>query len=146
VVNYARVKFDRPQVYQLLCHEYCGLGHDRMAATLRVVEPAAFHPQAAAPGPKVPTDPRYRLLEAKECMSCHSLTEEADLAPSFKGIYGRKEKMSDGKVITVDDAYLREAILDPDDRIVDGYDDVMPEPVLSEKEVNDIIAYLKTLR
>jgi cytochrome c oxidase subunit 2 len=32
VVNYARVKFDKPHVYQLLCHEFCGTGHDRMAA------------------------------------------------------------------------------------------------------------------
>lgn len=29
VVNYARVKFDKPQDYQLLCHEYCGTGHTR---------------------------------------------------------------------------------------------------------------------
>ena len=66
VVNYARVKFDKPRDYQLLCHEYCGTGHDRMAANLRVVDPATFHPQAAAPAPQAaPTDPRYRLLEAR---------------------------------------------------------------------------------
>jgi cytochrome c oxidase subunit II len=27
-VNYARVKFDQPRSYQLICHEYCGTGHD----------------------------------------------------------------------------------------------------------------------
>jgi cytochrome c oxidase subunit 2 len=146
VVNYTRVKFDKPHVYQLLCHEYCGTGHDRMAATLRVVDAANFHPQAAAPPPQIPTDPRYKLLEEKECLSCHSITAEADLAPSFKGIYGRTEKMTDGSVVTVNDAYLREAILDPDHTIVDGYDDVMEEPNLTEKEVEDIISYLKTLK
>src|SRR5580765_6865897 len=31
-VNYARVKLDQPRVYQLLCHEFCGTGHERMAA------------------------------------------------------------------------------------------------------------------
>ena len=146
VVNYTRVKFDQPHVYQLLCHEYCGTGHDRMAATLRVVDAASFHSQAAAPPPQIPTDPRYRLLEEKECLSCHSISAEADLAPSFKGIYGRTEKMTDGSVVTVNDAYLREAILDPDHTIVDGYDDVMEEPNLTEKEVEDIISYLKTLK
>ena len=85
VVNYTRVKFDKPRVYQLLCQEYCGTGHDRMAANLRVVDAASFHPQAGAPEPRIPADPRYKLLEAKECMSCHSMTAEADLAPSFKG-------------------------------------------------------------
>ncbi len=49
VVNYARVKFDQPHDYQVLCHEYCGLGHDRMAARFRVVDPATYHPPKAAP-------------------------------------------------------------------------------------------------
>lgn len=146
VVNYTRVKFDKPRVYQLLCHEYCGTGHDRMAASLRVVDAATFHPQAGMPKAQIPIDPRYRLLENKECMSCHTITAEADLAPSFKGIYGRTEKMTDGSVVTVDEAYLREAILDPDHTIVDGYDDLMPEPVLTDKEVEQIIQYLKTLK
>jgi cytochrome c oxidase subunit II len=146
VVNYARVKFDKPRVYQLLCHEYCGTGHDRMAASLRVVDAASFHPQATAPGAQLPTDPRYKLLEDKECMSCHAITAEADLAPSFKGLYGRTEKMTDGSVVTVDDAYLREAIVHPAAQIVYGYDDLMPEPVLSEKEIEEMIQYLKTIK
>lgn len=146
VVNYTRVKFDKPHRYQLLCHEYCGTGHDRMAANLRVVEPASFHPVTPATAPPLNTDPRYQLLEAKECMSCHSVTADADLAPSFKGLYGRREKMADGTILTVDDAYLREAIVHPAAQIVDGYDDLMPEPVLTEKEVEEIIAYLKTLK
>ena len=79
-------------------------------------------------------------------MSCHSMTADADLAPSFKGLYGRTEKMADGSVITVDDAYLRESIVDPDAKIVDGYDDLMPEPVLTEKEVDEMVAYLKTIK
>ncbi len=54
--------------------------------------------------------------------------------------------MTDGSVVTVDDAYLREAILDPDHKIVDGYDDLMPEPELTKQEVDKIIAYLKTVK
>ena len=42
VVNYARIKLDQVRTYHLLCHEYCGTGHERMAATLRVVDPATF--------------------------------------------------------------------------------------------------------
>ena len=147
VVNYTRVKFDQPRVYQLLCHEYCGTGHDRMAANLRVVDAASYHPeQAAISTAQVPTGPGYKLLDTKECMSCHSLTAEADLAPSFKGIYGRAEKMKDGSIITVDDAYLRESILHPSAKIVDGYDDLMPEPTLTDKEVEEMIEYLKTIK
>ena len=113
VVNYTRIKFDRPRVYRLLCHEFCGLGHDRMAATLRVVDPKAYHPPSVGPVPAVPQSEGYRLLDTKECLSCHSITAEADLAPSFKGIYGRTQKLADGSMVKVDDAYLREAILHP---------------------------------
>ena len=34
----------------------------------------------------------------------------------------------------------------PSAKIVDGYDDLMPEPVLTEKEVDEMIAYLKTIK
>lgn len=37
-VNYARVRFDRPGDYRIVCHEYCGEDHQSMAATLSVVE------------------------------------------------------------------------------------------------------------
>src|SRR4051812_19556408 len=42
VVNYAGVRFDQPRTYKLLCHEFWGRGHERMAATLRVVDRATF--------------------------------------------------------------------------------------------------------
>lgn len=35
-VNYARARFDRPGTYPILCHEYCGAGHQLMAASLEV--------------------------------------------------------------------------------------------------------------
>lgn len=35
-VNYARARFDVPGKHQIICHEYCGAGHQMMAATLEV--------------------------------------------------------------------------------------------------------------
>jgi len=146
VVNYARIKFPRPQVYQMICHEYCGLGHDRMAATLRVVDPATYHSPEASPPSVVAVDVGYRLLDTKQCLSCHSLHADADLAPSFKGMYGRTQKLSDGSTVTIDDAYLRESIVHPSAKLVNGYDDVMPVPDATNEEVEQMIQYLKTLK
>lgn len=146
VVNYARVKFDQPHVYQVLCHEYCGLGHDRMAATLRVVDAATYRPPQAPPPSPAKTDPGYRLLDAKQCLSCHSLQDDAELAPSFKGMYGRSQKLTDGSIVTTDDAYLRESILHPSAKLVKGYDDVMPVPDATNEEVEQMIEYLKTIK
>jgi len=38
-VNYARVRFDEPGEYRIVCHEYCGVEHQAMAAAINVVEP-----------------------------------------------------------------------------------------------------------
>ena len=94
-----------------------------------------------------PSDPTYQLLEAKDCLTCHSIDgSEADLAPTFKGIYGRVTKLTDGSTVTADDAYLRESIVNPDAKIVYGFDDVMPKPELTEEEINEIVEYLKKLK
>jgi cytochrome c oxidase subunit 2 len=38
-VNYARARFDEPGEYAIVCHEYCGVDHHWMVATLTVTEP-----------------------------------------------------------------------------------------------------------
>ena len=66
--------------------------------------------------------------------------------PAFKGIYGRSEKMSDGSVVTVDDAYLRESIIHPDAKLWRATTTSCPSPTLTDQEVNEIIEYLKTIK
>lgn len=146
VVNYARVKLDQPRTYKLLCHEFCGTGHERMAATLRVVDQATFNARQTAPSPPQQTEPMVRLLEAKDCMTCHSIDGSEGIGPTLKGIFGRSTKLADGSTVPADEAYLREAIVKPEVKIVHGFDDVMPKPELTDEEVNQILEYLKTLK
>ena len=146
VVNYARLKVDQPRTYHLLCHEYCGTGHERMAATLRVVDPATFQPAQSAATSTQTINPTYQLLEAKECLTCHSIDGEDGIGPTFKGMYGRLTKLTDGSIVTADDAYIRESIVSPELKIVKDFDDVMPKPELTDQEVDEIMAFLKTLK
>jgi cytochrome c oxidase subunit II len=146
VVNYARVRFDQLGTHQLLCHEYCGTGHEQMASKIRVVDAATFQAHQAAPPPPQPTDPTYRLLEAKDCLTCHSIDGSEGIGPTLKGIYGRKTKLTNGSTITADDVYLRESIVKPEATIVDGFDNNMPKPELTEEEVNAIVEYLENLK
>lgn len=146
VVNYARVKLDQARTYQLLCHEYCGTGHDRMAANLRVVDAATFAARKVEPTPPPQTDDMAKLLETKDCMTCHSIDGSDGIGPTFKGMFGRKTKLKDGSTITADEGYLREAILNPSATVVDGFDDVMPKPEMTDEEVNALIEYLKNLK
>ena len=82
------------------------------------------------------------------CATCHSIDGSKLVGPSFKGIWGRKEKMADGSEVVVDAAYIKESILKPQAKIVAGHGPVMPamyQGKLTDDNINDIIEYLKTL-
>jgi cytochrome c oxidase subunit 2 len=147
VVNYARVKFDKPRVYQLLCHEFCGTGHDRMAAELHVVDMTTFVAKPSpVPAPQ-PTHPDYKLLDDNLCLACHSVDGQPGIGPTFKGVYHRTEKLKDGSTVTVDEAFIHEKILHPEAKIVAGtYEQEMPKTELTDQEIDQIIDYLKTLK
>ena len=40
-INKTTVKFDKPGVYDIICHEYCGVGHQNMRAQVIVNHPEA---------------------------------------------------------------------------------------------------------
>lgn len=40
-INKSTVKFDKPGVYKITCHEYCGVGHQNMQAEVIVNNPTA---------------------------------------------------------------------------------------------------------
>jgi cytochrome c oxidase subunit 2 len=37
-VTYARVRFSEPGEYPIICHEYCGIGHQQMVGVIRIVQ------------------------------------------------------------------------------------------------------------
>lgn len=92
------------------------------------------------------------LINNNGCTGCHSLDGSKIVGPSFKGINGRVEKVTINnslKEIIVDDEYLKSSILKPNEAIVEGYyAGVMPsfENVLSDKEIEAIIDYIKTIK
>ena len=147
VVNYARVKFDKPRVYQLLCHEFCGTGHDQMAAELHVVDAATFATKPSPPPPVEPTHPGYKLLDANLCTTCHSLDGQPGIGPTFKGLYGQTQKLKNGSTATVNDAFIREKILHPEAKTVAGtFEQEMPKTDLTDEEIEEIVEYLQTLK
>ena len=86
-----------------------------MAANLRVVDRGDISGAHNQRRPRrQPNDPTYKLLEAKDCLTCHSIDGSEGIGPTFKGIYGRATKLKDGidrrRRMT---AYLRESIVKP---------------------------------
>jgi cytochrome c oxidase subunit 2 len=147
VVNYARVKFDKPHVYQLLCHEFCGAGHDRMAAELHVVDMATFTARPRPPSAPHPTHAGHDLLDANLCLACHSIDGQPGIGPTLKGLYGQTQKLRDGSTVTVNDAFIREKIFNPNAKVLAGkFEQEMPKTDLTPEEIEEIVEYIQTLK
>jgi cytochrome c oxidase subunit 2 len=133
------------------CAEYCGFGHSAMFNTVHVLPGAEFDKLAASNFDTDPTAPPELKGEKKfhaKCESCHSIDGSRLVGPSWKGIWGKQEKMSDGRMVLVDENYIRKSILEPNADIVDTFPSPSPMPTfagqLSDKDIDNIIAFIKT--
>lgn len=98
---------------------------------------------------KISASARAGQALVKDCLLCHTTTGEPLVGPSWKGIYGTKVTvLVKGKpeVKTVDEKYLRFMITNPNVWVVKGYKPVMTKTQLTGKELDEIIAYIKTLK
>ena len=70
------------------------------------------------------------------------------VGPSFKGLFGSEQELIGGAKVVVDENYIRESVMDPMKKIVKGFSPSMPtyRGLLSDEEVNQLIAYMKTLK
>lgn len=76
------------------------------------------------------------------CNACHSLDGNKVVGPTFKGLWGRKEKTSGGEV-TVDEAYVKESVLQPMAKVVEGYPPAMPPYTFTDVELQSINLFLQ---
>ncbi|MFQ5794128.1 MAG: HEAT repeat domain-containing protein [Candidatus Bipolaricaulia bacterium] len=82
------------------------------------------------------------------CTACHATTGEVSDRPTFTGLFGSKRTLTTGKTIIAYEAYLRESILDPTAKVVQGFiPNLMPDfgNKLLEQDLDTIIAYIKSL-
>jgi len=86
------------------------------------------------------------LYEQQGCQTCHSLDGSPKVGPTWKDLYGKEgHPMADGTTLTADEDYLREAIVEPGAKIVEGYQNVMPASYtsLSERELAGLIEFMR---
>jgi cytochrome c oxidase subunit 2 len=146
--------------HTITCAEYCGKGHSDMRAVLTVENDADFAKFLETGGTewedyfngkdptKTPADWGHLQWERKGCNSCHNLDGTRSKGPSWKGIWGKMEKLNNGTYVLVDEAYIRESEAQPQAKIVDGFEPIMPtfQGLLKENEIKGIVAYIKSLQ
>ncbi len=90
-----------------------------------------------------------QLFSKMACIGCHSPGTRTDglYGPPFKDLYGSVQEFNDGSSLKVDDAYLRESILEPNKKVVKDYEAEMPSflGILNDTEIESVILYIKSL-
>jgi cytochrome c oxidase subunit 2 len=140
-----------PGEYQIFCAEYCGTSHSDMLAHVIVHPPGEFEQWLGKASSfldtMTPVEAGRKLYQVRGCQQCHSVDGSAKIGPSFRGIYGEPQALSDGSKIVVDENYIRESILEPQAKVVAGFEPVMPtyQGRLKDAEIDALIQYIKSL-
>ena len=85
-----------------------------------------------------------RLFVSQGCAACHQ-AGATQLAPDLKGIFNSTQILTDDSKIIADEAYLRASIKQPQVQVVKGYAAAMPALPLTEVQIDQLVAYLKSL-
>jgi cytochrome c oxidase subunit 2 len=88
-----------------------------------------------------------RLFADLACITCHK-QDATGRGPSLHGVFGTRVALANGSVVTADDNYLRESIMNPQAKVVAGFQPIMPpfQGMVSEENLLQLIAYIKTLK
>jgi cytochrome c oxidase subunit II len=132
--------------YHIFCAEYCGTSHSRMIGQVVVMEPAAYQAWLAGGGEGSLGERGAALFQQLACNSCH-LDSGQGRGPSLQNIFGKPVELQDGSTATVDEAYLRESILNSQAKIVRGFQPLMPtfQGLISEENLIALIEHVKSL-
>jgi cytochrome c oxidase subunit 2 len=147
--RYSSVWFTPTKVgeYHIFCAEYCGTRHSGMIGRVTVMEPAAYQAWLSGSGEGPLSARGERLFTQLACNTCH-LTDGTGRGPSLAGKFGSQEQLANGSTVTVDESYIRESILNPQVKLVNGYQPLMPtfQGLVNEEGVMALIEYVKSLQ
>jgi len=134
--------------YHLFCTQYCGTGHSQMKGWVYVMTPENYRKwlQGSTSGLSLAQNGE-RLFASMSCNACHNTRPNAR-GPNLVGVYGSKLTLATGETVTADDAYLRQAILDPAQHVTEGYTPIMPtyQGQIGEDGVIALVEYIKNLK
>ena len=147
--RYTSVWFEAttPGTYRLFCTQYCGTEHSHMIGDVVVLTPEDYRKWLASStsGASLAQNGE-RLFASLSCAACHNTRPDAR-GPSLASVYGAKLPLASGGTVTGDDAYLREAILNPSQHVTQGFAPIMPtyQGQVSEEGIIALVEYIKNL-
>jgi cytochrome c oxidase subunit 2 len=144
--------------YDLYCAEYCGLRHSFMKAVVRVMPKDKFtawygdtSSVANAAGVSTPASQGLAIMKIQGCIACHSSDGSKIVGPSYLNLFGSQQVVIRNGVemnVTVDEAYIKQRILDPAFQVVKGYPKGLMQSYkgkISDADIAKIVEYIKSL-
>jgi cytochrome c oxidase subunit II len=141
--------------FKVRCAELCGTSHSYMESPVIVETQEEFNAwikkqvdaNAAAEASGVPDAGRgQKIYESSGCKACHSIDGSPLVGPTWKGVWGAEIELEDGTKAFGDEAYIAESIKEPNAKIVKGFAPGMPQFNLSDRQIADLIEFIKTLK
>ncbi len=147
--RYSSIWFQATEVgtYHFYCAQYCGTNHSQMIGWVYVMSPNDYTAWlAASENTESMAQQGARLFDQYNCGACH-LDNGTGRGPSLAGTFGKTQKLQNGESRLVDDAYIRQSIVNPNSILLPNYPPVMPtyQGQISEEQVLQLIAYVKSL-
>jgi cytochrome c oxidase subunit 2 len=98
-------------------------------------------------GNVTPSAAGQQLFQTLGCASCHGANGEGGRGPTLVGLFGRQTPLEGGQSVRADEAYIKESILNPQAKIVAGFQPIMPtfQGQVSEDQIIQLIAFIKSL-
>ena len=134
-------------VFHLFCTQFCGTAHSGMVGSVVVMSKPDFAAWLTGQRPSGDLVVQGRaLFTSLGCAGCHEPGGPVH-APDLSGLYGRKVPLANGQFALVDDAYLRDRILDPKTNPPAGYDPIMPsfKGEVDDAQILELTAYIRSL-
>lgn len=132
--------------YHIFCAEYCGTQHSGMIGWVEVMEPTEYQRWLAGGTEGSLASQGEKLFQKYACNTCHT-SDATGRGPVLAGLYGKPVQLTNNAIITADDNYIRESILNPTAKVAAGFTPIMPtfSGQLTEDELIKLLAYVKTL-
>jgi cytochrome c oxidase subunit II len=135
--------------FHLFCAEYCGMNHSGMIGSVIVMEPREFDNWLSGnTGNTTPAVAGQQLYQTLGCVSCHGASGEGGRGPTLAGLFGREVRLVGGQTVRADEAYIRESIINPQAKLVEGFGPIMPtfQGQISEDQLVQLLAFIKSLQ
>ena len=137
----------KPGRYRLFCAEYCGTKHSGMGGWITAMEPADYQAWlSGGPATASPVAAGQKLFSDLACNSCHQQGPQAR-GPALEGLFGKTIELQGGGTALVDEAFIRESIVNPQAKVAAGFLPIMPtfQGLVTEEQLLQLIAYVRSL-